>query len=298
MRLTFNNVLKFFVFSMIFVLITEDLSGQRRQRSQTSTSRSARDAGTQTDPSVDEYDQEVDPNEVDGFSDPEKVDDGTLKLDEEAFDDKDQEESKVADMVEEEEGGASGATASGRKSGRAAGTIGNYRKPVKNFIGRKNTVSWADGRKGGKNRAYIQLVRTVRKGKKIPRETADKVLINRLAHRTMKNKTGESFMYRPIGKAKKGGKTFYRYWVLMSSGPSEAFYGRRLPTRYARYGFTSYRFHKPDLKYAGDTIDQLKKALRESNIKNKQYQALLNELSNEKMKEAKSIKQRTNKIKN
>ena len=298
MSLTFNNVLKFFAFSMIFVLITEDLSGQRRQRSQTSTSRSARDAGTQTDPSVDEYDQEVDPNEVDGFSDPEKVDDGTLKLDEEAFDDKDQEESKVADMVEEEEGGGSGATASGRKSGRAAGTIGNYRKPVKNFIGRKNTVSWADRRKGGKNRAYIQLVRTVRKGKKISRETADKVLVNRLAHRTMKNKTGESFMYRPIGKAKKGGKTFYRYWVYMSSGPSEAFRGRRLPTRYARYGFTSYRFHKPDLKYAGDTIDQLKKALRESNIKNKQYQALLNELSNEKMKEAKSIKQRTNKIKN
>ena len=54
-------------FSKIFVLITEDLSGQRRQRSQTSTSRSARDAGTQTDPSVDEYDQEVDPNEVDGL---------------------------------------------------------------------------------------------------------------------------------------------------------------------------------------------------------------------------------------
>ena len=157
MRLTFNNVLKFFVFSMIFVLITEDLSGQRRQRSQTSTSRSARDAGTQTDPSVDEYDQEVDPNEVDGFSDPEKVDDGTLKLDEEAFDDKDQEESKVADMVEEEEGGASGATASGRKSGRAAGTIGNYRKPVKNFIGRKNTVSWAEVEKVEKTARTFSL---------------------------------------------------------------------------------------------------------------------------------------------
>ena len=56
MSLTFNKVLKFFAFSMIFVLITEDLSGQRRQRSQTSSSRSARDAGTQTDTSGDEYD--------------------------------------------------------------------------------------------------------------------------------------------------------------------------------------------------------------------------------------------------
>ena len=298
MSLTFNNVLKFFVFSMIFVLITEDLSGQRRQRSQTSTSRSARDAGTQTDPSVDEYDQEVDPNEVDGFSDPEKVDDGTLKLDEETFDDKDQEESKVADMVEEEESGGSGATASGRKSGRAAGTVGNYRKPVKNFIGRKNTISWADRRKGGKNRAYIQIVRKERKGKKISRETADKVIVNRLAHRTMKNSTGESFMYRPIGKAKKGGKTFYRYWVLMSSGPSEAFRGRMLPSKYARYGFVSYRFHKPDLTSAGDNIEALRKALREATIQNRQYEALLNELSNDKMKEARAIKQRAQKIKN
>ena len=294
MSLTFNKILRFFAFSMIFVLITEDLSGQRRQRSQTSSSRSARDAGTQTDTSGDEYDQEVDPTGIDGFSDPEKVDDGTAKLDEETFDDKDQEESKVADMVEEE-GDGSGATASGRKSGRAAGTVGNYRQPIKNFISRKNTVSWADPRKGGKNRAYIQIVRKERKGKKISRETADKVIVNRLAHRTMKNSTGESFMYRPIGKGKKGN---YRYWVLQSSGPSEAFVGRKLPSRYARYGFTSYRFHKPDLKYAGDTIEQLRKALRESNIQNKQYQALLNELSNDKMKEARSIKQRAEKIKN
>ena len=148
MSLTFNKVLKFFAFSMIFVLITEDLSGQRRQRSQTSSSRSARDAGTQTETSGDEFEQEVDPAEVDGFSDPEKVDDGTAKLDEETFDDKDQEESKVADMVEEE-GDGSGATASGRKSGRAAGTVGNYRQPIRNFISRKNTISWADPRKGG-----------------------------------------------------------------------------------------------------------------------------------------------------
>ena len=294
MSLTFNKVLKFFAFSMIFVLITEDLSGQRRQRSQTSSSRSARDAGTQTDTSGDEYDQEVDPTGIDGFSDPEKVDDGTAKLDEETFDDKDQEESKVADMVEEE-GDGSGATASGRKSGRAAGTVGNYRQPIRNFISRKNTVSWADPRKGGKNRPYIQIVRKERKGKKISRETANKVIVNRLAHRTMKNSTGESFMYRPIGKGKKGN---YRYWVMQSSGPSEAFRGRMLPSKYARYGFSSYRFHKPDLKYAGDTIEQLRKALRESNIQNKQYQALLNELSNDKMKEARAIKQRAQKIKN
>ena len=82
MNLTFNNVLKFFVFSMIFVLMTEDLSGQRRQRSQTSSSRSARDAGVQNDQSVDEYEQEGDVAEVDGFDDPDKVDDGTVKLDE------------------------------------------------------------------------------------------------------------------------------------------------------------------------------------------------------------------------
>ena len=67
MSLTFNKVLKFFAFSMIFVLITEDLSGQRRQRSQTSSSRSARDAGTQTDTSGDEYDHEVDPTGIDGI---------------------------------------------------------------------------------------------------------------------------------------------------------------------------------------------------------------------------------------
>ena len=295
MSLTFNNVLKFFVFSMIFVLITEDLSGQRRQRSQTSSSRSARDAGTQTETSGDEFEQEVDPAEVDGFSDPEKVDDGTVKLDEETFDDNDQEESKVADMVEEEESGGSGATASGRKSGRAAGTVGAYRRPVKNFISRTNAVSWADPRKGGKNRPYVQIVRKERKGKKISRETANKVIVNILAYRTMKNPTGESFVYRPIGKDKKGN---YRYWVMQSSGPSEAFRGRMLPPKYARYGFVSYRFHKPDLTSAGDNIEALRKALRESTIQNRQYEALLNELSNDKMKEARAIKQRAQKIKN
>ena len=295
MSLTFNKILRFFAFSMIFVLITEDLSGQRRQRSQTSSSRSARDAGTQTETSGDEFEQEIDPAEVDGFSDPEKVDDGTVKLDEETFDDKDQEESKVADMIEQEEGGGSGATASGRKSGRAAGTVGNYRQPIRNFISRKNTISWADPRKGGKNRPYIQIVRKERKGKKISRETANKVIVNRLAYRTMKNPTGESFVYRPIGKDKKGN---YRYWVMQSSGPSEAFRGRMLPSKYARYGFVSYRFHKPDLTSAGDNIEALRKALREATIQNRQYEALLNELSNDKMKEARAIKQRAQKIKN
>ena len=297
MNITFNNVLKFFVFSMIFVLMTEDLSGQRRQRSQTSSSRSARDAGVQTDQSVDEYEQEGDVAEVDGFDDPDKVDDGTVKLDEETFDDKDKEESKVADMVIADEEGGSGATASGRKSGRAAGTLGNYRLPIKNFISRKNTVSWADGRKGGKNYARLQYVRAVRKGKKISRSTADKVLVNRLAHRTMKNPTGESFMYRPIGVVKRKGKTFYRYWVYMSSGPSESFRGFRLPGRFARYGFVSYRFHKEDLKYAGDTIDELRKALKESNLRNRQYEAVLKEMSDDRAKESKQIRARLQKIK-
>ena len=297
MSLTFNKILRFFAFSMIFVLITEDLSGQRRQRSQTSSSRSARDAGTQTETSGDEFEQEIDPAEVDGFSDPEKVDDGTVKLDEETFDDKDKEESKVADMVIEEEEGGSGATASGRKSGRAAGTLGNYKLPIKNFISRKNTVSWADSRRGGKNYARLQFVRAERKGKKISRSTADKILVNRLAHRTMKNPTGESFMYRPIGAVKRKGKTFYRYWVLMSSGPSKSFRGFKLPGRYSRYGFVSYRFHKEDLKYAGDTIDALKKALRESNLRNRQYEAVLKEMSDDRAKESKQIRERLKKIK-